>query len=94
MVIDAIVDDFNRQRVRVVSWVFKVIEHLGTIPENTNFGIKANIVSNLLASNNITTGAPNTKAVSKSKLGKTVSNATYYLSCWMTMAQIQKMQSQ
>ena len=72
----------------------KVIEHLGTIPENTNFGIKANIVSNLLASNNITPGAPNTKTVSKSKLGKTVSNATYYLSCWMTMAKIQKMQSQ
>ena len=72
----------------------KVIEHFGTIAENTNFGIKANIVSNLLASNNITPGAPNTKTVSKSKLGKTVSNATYYLSCWMTMAQIQKMQSQ
>ena len=72
----------------------KVIEHFGVIPENTNFGIKANIVSNLLASNNITTGAPNTKAISKSKLGKAVSNATYYLSCWMTMAQIQKMQSQ
>ena len=61
----------------------KVIEHFGTIAENTNFGIKANIVSNLLASNSITPGAPNTKTVSKSKLGKTVSNATYYLSCWM-----------
>ena len=72
----------------------KVIEHFGTIAENTNFGIKANIVSNLLASNNITPGVPNTKAVSKSKLGKAVSNATYYLSCWMTMAQIEKMQSQ
>ena len=72
----------------------KVIEHFGTIAENTNFGIKANIVSNLLASNSITSGAPNTKAVSKSQLGKSVSNATYYLSCWMTMAQIQKMQSQ
>ena len=72
----------------------KVIEHFGTIAENTNFGIKANIVSNLLASNNITTGIPNTKTISKSELGKTVSNTTYYLSCWMTMAQIQKMQSQ
>ena len=71
-----------------------VIEQFGVIPENTNFGIKANIVSNLLASNSITPGAPNTKAVSKSQLGKSVSNATYYLSCWMTMAQIQKMQSQ
>ena len=71
-----------------------VIEQFGVIPENTNFGIKANIVSNLLASNSITTGAPNTKTVSKSQLGKSVSNATYYLSCWMTMAQIQKMQSQ
>ena len=71
-----------------------MIETFGAILENTNFGIKANIVSNLLVSNNITPGAPNTKTVSKSQLGKSVSNATYYLSCWMTMAQIQKMQSQ
>ena len=70
------------------------IEHLGAIPENTNFGIKANIVSNLLTSNDIITGTPNTKIVSQSELSKTVSNATYYLSCWMTMAQIQKMQTQ
>ena len=32
--------------------------------------------------------------LSANQQGKAVSNATYYLSCWMTMAQIQKMQSQ
>jgi len=50
------------------------------------------IISNLSASKNVTPGAPNIKTESKSKLGKAVSNVTYYLSCWMTMAQIQKMQ--
>ena len=65
----------------------------GVIPENTNFCIKENIVANLLESNNVEVGSPNTKTVSRSELGKTVANATYYLSCWMTMAQIQKMKS-
>ena len=32
-------------------------------------------------------------AVSKSKLGKMISGGTYYLSCWMTTAQIEKMRS-
>ena len=71
----------------------KVIGDWGVIPENTNFGIKENIVANLLESNNVEVGSPNTKTVSRSELGKTVANATYYLSCWMTMAQIQKMKS-
>ena len=37
------------------------------------------IISNLSASKNVTSDAPNIKTVSKSKLGKAVSNATYYL---------------
>ena len=59
----------------------KVIGDWGVIPENSNFGIKANIVANLLESNNVEVGSPNTKTASRSELGKTVSNATYYLSC-------------
>lgn len=66
---------------------------LGTVPENTNFGIKANIVANLLQSNNIAVRSPNTKSISRSELVKRVSNATYYVSCWMTRAQIRKMKA-
>ncbi len=38
--------------------------------------------------------APNTKTVSTTTLGKTMSDATYYLSCWMTMAQIDKLRTE
>ena len=71
-----------------------VVEHWGMVPENTNFGIKSNVVVNLLESNNIKLRAPNTKSVSKTTLGKTMSDATYYLSCWMTMAQIEKLRTE
>ena len=70
-----------------------VVEAFGVVPENTNFGIKSNVVSNFLAANNIATKKPNATAISKDELVKTVSDATYYLSCWMTVAQIKKMQS-
>ena len=33
-------------------------------------------------------------AISKSILGKRMSDGTYYLSCWMTMAQIEQMRTQ
>ena len=71
-----------------------VVENWGVVPEDTNFGVKSTVVVNLLQSNNIKLRAPNTKSVSKTILGKTMSDATYYLSCWMTMAQIENMRSE
>ena len=71
----------------------KVLKNFGVIPENTNFGIKTSVVKNLLESNDVSFLSPNTKLISKSKLGKMISDGTYYLSCWMTMAQIEKMKS-
>jgi len=71
-----------------------VVENWGVVPENTNFGIKSNVVINLLQSNNIKLRAPNTKSVSKTTLGKNMTNATYYLSCWMTMTQIERMKTE
>ena len=58
----------------------------GVIPENTNFGIKTSVVKGLLESNDVSLPSPNTKPISKSKLGRMISDGTYYLSCWMTMA--------
>ena len=71
----------------------KVLKDFGVIPEDTNFGIKTSIVKNLLESNDVSLPAPNTKPISKSKRGRMISDGTYYLSCWMTMAQIEKMKS-
>ncbi len=71
----------------------KVLEDFGVVPEATNFGIKANVVKSLLQSNRVSIPAPNAKPMSKSKLGKLISGGTYYLSCWMTMAQVERMRS-
>ena len=71
----------------------KVLKNFGVIPENTNFGIKTNVVRSLLESNDVRLPSPNRRAIPKSKLGKMISDGTYYLSCWMTMAQIEKMKS-
>jgi S1-C subfamily serine protease len=80
--------------VAVAKLSFKhVLKRFGTIPENTNFGIKTNVVMNLLQGNGVSVEGPNRGKMKKSDLGKIVSDATYYLSCWMTMAQIKKMRS-
>jgi hypothetical protein len=71
----------------------QVLKEHGVIPENTNFGIKTNVVRSILESSNVSLPSPNRKSISKTKLGKMISDATYYLSCWMTMAQIEKMRS-
>ena len=74
--------------------VDKVYEDFGVIPENTNFGIKGSIAKILLESFNVSLKPPNTKEIQKSELSKITSNGTLHLSCWMTVAQIQAMQSQ
>ena len=72
----------------------KYIEkNFGVLPENTNFGIKTSVVKTMLNSSDISLPNPNKNEISKSELGKNISNATYYLSCWMTMAQIEKAKS-
>jgi len=71
-----------------------VVENWGVVPENTNFGVKSTVVVNLLQSNNVKLRTPSTKTVSTTTLGKTMSDATYYLSCWMTMAQIEKLRTE
>jgi S1-C subfamily serine protease len=71
----------------------KVLEEFGSLPENINFGIKSSVVRSILESSNIALPSPNVASLSRSKLGKMISDGTYYLSCWMTMAQVEKMRS-
>ena len=71
----------------------KVLKSYGTIPENTNFGVKTSVVKSITDSVNVSLPRPNKSSISKSKLGEMISDGTYYLSCWMTMAQIEQMKS-
>jgi S1-C subfamily serine protease len=70
-----------------------MFEKFGIIPENTNFGIKSSVVRSVLDSNSVDSPSANRSSISKSQLGKMISNGTYYISCWMTMAQIEKMKA-
>ena len=68
-------------------------ENYGSIPENINFGIKANVVKSILDSNNVAYPKSNAIDIEKSELARMITNGTYYLSCWMTMAQIKEMRT-
>ena len=68
-----------------------MMDSYGVVPEGTNFGIKSNVVINFLESNNISLVNTNTKALSAEALGRMIPDGTYYISCWMTLAQIEKM---
>ena len=70
-----------------------MFEEFGIIPENTNFGIKSNVVRSILDSNSVDSPPANRSSISKTQLGEMISDGTYYISCWMTMAQIKKMKT-
>ena len=70
------------------------IKNFGTIPENTNFGVKSSVVASILDSQAVEVSAPNNNPMKKSVLAKKIAQGTYYLSCFMTIAQINKLQSQ
>jgi len=69
------------------------LKNFGAIPENTNFGIKSSVVGSILDSNGVNMPDPNQASISKSDLGKRISRGTYYISCWMTVAQIEAMRA-
>ena len=73
--------------------LMEALEGWGVVPENTNFGIKSSVVVNLLDSNNVRLKQPNTESIPTDLLGEMVSNSTFYLSCWMTLAQIEELRS-
>ena len=70
----------------------KIVDNYGVVPENVNFGVKSNLVINILESENIKLPSPNAGTITKKELVKLITEGTYYLSCWMTLAQIEKMQ--
>jgi len=71
----------------------KMLKDTGSLPENTNFGIKSSVVKSVLDSSGVDTPSANTSVISTSQRAKLITDGTYYISCWMTMAQIEKVRS-
>jgi len=71
----------------------KILKDYGVIPENTNFGVKASAVRNLMEGNAVPFKSPNTVVVSMQELNKNVTDGTVYLTCRMTTAQIEQMRA-
>ena len=69
------------------------LENFGAIPENTNFGVKVNIVEALLDANGVNYQQGKIEKPSSAEFSKLLSNGTYYISCWMTLAQIEAMKT-
>ena len=71
-----------------------ILENYGTIPEIVNFGIKASLIEDFLVSNNIRSlPTPNISEISNSKLGQKATDSTYYVGCYMTVADTKRLQS-
>lgn len=67
------------------------LEIYGVVPENVNFGVKSGTVINIMESENIRIPEPNQNLISSGELGEMITDGTFYLSCWMTLAQIDKL---
>jgi len=59
--------------------------------ESFNFGIKASTLKTFARSNNLNFLPPNNRELSNRELGELITDATLYLECWMTVAQIKKL---
>lgn len=70
-----------------------MLKNFGAIPENTNFGVKANIVEALLDANGVEYEQGTKSKPSGAEFSKILSDGTYYISCWMTLAQIEAMKT-
>ncbi|MDB4091750.1 serine protease [Planktomarina temperata] len=71
----------------------KILEDFGVVPENTNFGVKASAVKNLMEGNQISFKSPNVEVLSKQNLSQAATAGTVFLSCWMTTAQLEQMRT-
>ena len=72
-----------------------ILENYGTIPENVNFGIKSSVLKDFLVSNNLRSlPPPNLSDLSNSDLGKKATDSTYYIGCYMTVADAKRLESE
>lgn len=59
-----------------------MLENFGVIPENTNFGVKASVLVELLRSNDIPFTVSENGSITSSDLGRRISDTTVSVSCW------------
>ena len=71
----------------------KILDDYGVIPEDTNFGVKASAVRNLMEGNRIDPKPPSKRTISKQELSELATDATVFLTCWMTTAQIDQLKT-
>ena len=71
-----------------------IIEKYGTIPENTNFGIKGSVLKTFLKSNDVQFEETTLNKIRSSTMKELVTAATFYISCWMSRKQLKSMQGQ
>ena len=89
-----ILDEYGNVGVAVAKLDVKfALDNFGSIPENTNFGVKANIVEALLDANGVKYQQGKTEKPTGAEFSNILSNGTYYISCWMTLAQIEVMKT-
>jgi hypothetical protein len=62
-------------------------------PQNTNFGVKASLVKNLMEGKGVSFKSQNTEVIFKRELSQVATDWTVHLTGWMTMPEIEKMQS-
>ncbi|WP_292295073.1 trypsin-like peptidase domain-containing protein, partial [Marivita sp.] len=71
----------------------KILNDYGVIPENTNFGIKSSAVRNLMEGNRLVPKESSKKMLTRLELSQLATDATVFLTCWMTTAQIDQLKS-
>ncbi len=69
--------------------VTKIVEDYGTLPENINFGIKASTLMSLLKSHQVPLVKERKNKIKSRDLSKNATDGTVFLTCWMTMVQIE-----
>lgn len=67
-----------------------IVENYGVVPEDTNFGIKSNVVKNLLLGNSINFDSSKDYRANKMDLVEKINESTFFLSCWMSQESIEK----
>ena len=70
-----------------------MFDNFGIIPENTNFGVKVSAVRNLMEGNGVSFKVANKEVPSRQDLSRQATDGTVFLTCWMTMAQVEKLRS-
>ena len=67
-----------------------IVEDYGVVPEDTNFGIKSNVVKNLLLGNSVNFSSSKDYRSNKTDLVEKINESTFFLSCWMSQENIKK----